>query len=863
MRNKSDLDTLSMDDLYNNLKVYKSEIKGQSSLNSQNVAFVSFENTSSTNEAVNTAHDVSTTSSQGQASSLTYADDVMLSFFANQSNSPQLDNEDMKHIDTDDLEEMDLKWQVDMLTMRVKRFLKKTGRNLNFNGKETVGFNKTKVECYNCHRRGRFARECRAPRNQWNRNGDAPRRIVPVETPTNSLVVQDGIGGYDWSFQAEEGITNFALMAYTTQGSSSSDSEGRITGQREIRPVWNNAQRVNQQNKFTHPHQVIVGIFIGKGSGKYQGETDVLALLPGDVFMFTTNKSYKTYLAYAMKTASTAKGQRLQTSSKGGGLKPGKKKQPERHSKAIKVPTVLSEVAWLSDEEDDDEVGLNDDDDDNDDDEDNDDDDNDADNQDDDDQEDDGQDDEDQDDVNEQNDSDNVRDKFVHPKLSTQDQKVRHNEEESYEESDEESDEEIKGAECFEEEELDEEETNDEDEANELYRDVCHRLKTLENDFSEFNQTNQFAAAVASIPDIVDTYLANKMNEGVKIADQVKEQVKAQVSKILPKIEKTINEQLKADVLTRSSNKSKTSYVVAANLSELELKKILIDKMESNKRRDDEDKDEEPSAGSNRGSKRRRAGKKTRVNRCTKEKRPPDNWPGLLKGPILITRSAGELLKQRDPKALLRKIWKEPHIWSSKQEDTYPILLSFTHCGNKSILRVLRIILVILPEHPSETMVFHNEDGNPARANIKQALGRLTNLPSIFHRESEVLEGTETGNNGSAWAVPNKDDILEDASEIEQIGVNEVLETANFSKASLQMNVNGMEHEKLSSSSSLTSSSWTDISLKMKEVGPDGEKQSKCWVSLTCFGSLGLGCGVGSSSSSSLSKMIGVSELFG
>ncbi|GJV49994.1 hypothetical protein Tco_1440206, partial [Tanacetum coccineum] len=62
--------------------------------------------------------------------------------------------------------------------------------------------------------------------------------------------------------------------------------------------------------------------------------------------------------------------------------------------------------------------------------------------------------------------------------------------------------------------------------------------------------------------------------------------------------------------------------------------------------------------------------------------------------------------------------------------DTYPILLSSTHCGNKSILRVLRIILVILPEHPSETKVLHNEDGNPARANIKQALGRL--VPSCF-----------------------------------------------------------------------------------------------------------------------------------
>ncbi|GJY48753.1 hypothetical protein Tco_0438709 [Tanacetum coccineum] len=124
------------------------------------------ENTSSTNEAVNTTHEVSTASSQGQASSLTYADDVMFSFFANQSNSLQLDNEDLEQIDTDDLEEMDLKWQVAMLTMR--------------------------VECYNYHRR--------------------------VETPANALVVQDGISSYDWSFQAEEGITNFALMAYTSQG---------------------------------------------------------------------------------------------------------------------------------------------------------------------------------------------------------------------------------------------------------------------------------------------------------------------------------------------------------------------------------------------------------------------------------------------------------------------------------------------------------------------------------------------------------------------------------------------------------------------------------------------------------------------
>ncbi|GJS91086.1 putative ribonuclease H-like domain-containing protein [Tanacetum coccineum] len=129
-------------------------------------------------------------------------------------------------IDTDDLEEMDLKWQVAMLTMRVKRFLRNTGRNLNFNGKELVGFDKTKVECYNCHRRGHFVRECRIPRNQGNKNRDNKRRAVSVETPANALVVTDGMG-YDWCFQAEEGPTDFALMAYLSSSSSSSNTKVR------------------------------------------------------------------------------------------------------------------------------------------------------------------------------------------------------------------------------------------------------------------------------------------------------------------------------------------------------------------------------------------------------------------------------------------------------------------------------------------------------------------------------------------------------------------------------------------------------------------------------------------------------------
>nr|GEY60855.1 hypothetical protein [Tanacetum cinerariifolium] len=151
-----------------------------------------------------------------------------------------------------------------------------------------------------------------------------------------------------------------------------------------------------------------------------------------------------------------------------------------------------------------------------------------------------------------------------------------------------------------------------------------HRLKTLETNFSKFMQTNQSAEAISLIPGIVDKYIDHRMNEAVKVAvrlqsdrhrdeaqaknkeflnkideniqkiikEQVKEQFKVQVSKILPKIKKTVNEQLEAEVLTCLFNSSKTSHAVAADLYELELKKILIDKMESNKsiHRSDEQK---------------------------------------------------------------------------------------------------------------------------------------------------------------------------------------------------------------------------------------------------------------------------------
>ncbi|GJY93206.1 putative ribonuclease H-like domain-containing protein [Tanacetum coccineum] len=175
-RSKPNLEDLSMDDLYNNLKIYEAEAIGSSSIsqNTQNVVFVSSNSTGSTNEAVKTAHGVFAANSKANASTLpnvdSLSDAVIYSFFA---------------------KEIDLKWQMAMLTMRARRFLKKTGRNLGANGTDTIGFDKTKVECYNCHRRGHFARECKAPKNQDSRNRDTTRRTVVVEeTTSNALVSQ-------------------------------------------------------------------------------------------------------------------------------------------------------------------------------------------------------------------------------------------------------------------------------------------------------------------------------------------------------------------------------------------------------------------------------------------------------------------------------------------------------------------------------------------------------------------------------------------------------------------------------------------------------------------------------------------------
>nr|GEY71218.1 hypothetical protein [Tanacetum cinerariifolium] len=157
-RNKTDLEDKSLDDLFNSLKIYESEVKHSSSIgtDSHNLAFVSSTSTDSTTDSVSAAVNVSAVGAKLTASTL-------------------------PNIDVDDLKEIDLKWQMAMLTMRARRFLQKAGRNLGANGPTSMGFDMAKC---------------------------------------------DGTGTYDWSYQAEEEPTNFALMAFTSSSSnSSSDNE--------------------------------------------------------------------------------------------------------------------------------------------------------------------------------------------------------------------------------------------------------------------------------------------------------------------------------------------------------------------------------------------------------------------------------------------------------------------------------------------------------------------------------------------------------------------------------------------------------------------------------------------------------------
>ncbi|GKA42943.1 ribonuclease H-like domain-containing protein, partial [Tanacetum coccineum] len=228
-----------------------------SSLSTQNVAFISSESSNSTND-VSTTYVGSTTpgnNSQKETPS-------SCSLLANQSSCPQLDHEDIEQLDEFDLEEMDLKWQVAMIFMRLKKFHKKSGRKILFDAKESVGFDKTKVECYNCHKTGHFARECRFKGNQdnkrrdtWNsRNkaNDNSKRLGKKEESNALMTLNEGC--VDWTSQKMSKTTMLSWLSVTqdqTLSDASVDIQSYTLALKKVE-----AQLVVHQNQLWYEEKI-------------------------------------------------------------------------------------------------------------------------------------------------------------------------------------------------------------------------------------------------------------------------------------------------------------------------------------------------------------------------------------------------------------------------------------------------------------------------------------------------------------------------------------------------------------------------------------------------------------------------------
>ncbi|GJS60894.1 putative ribonuclease H-like domain-containing protein [Tanacetum coccineum] len=202
--NKAEIETMSIDDLYNNFKIVEQSVKkyvGASS-GAQNLAFMTAPSTSSTND-VNTAkpaYEVSTVSPIvntviPQVSTASFSDNVVYAFMVENPNGSNLLQQDLEQIHEDDLEAMDLKWQLSLLSMRAKRYYQRTGKKIFINANDTARYDKSKVECFNCHKMGHFARECRAPRNK---EGQFRKQGNNEDTSSKAMLAIDGVDSKEY-----------------------------------------------------------------------------------------------------------------------------------------------------------------------------------------------------------------------------------------------------------------------------------------------------------------------------------------------------------------------------------------------------------------------------------------------------------------------------------------------------------------------------------------------------------------------------------------------------------------------------------------------------------------------------------------